>query len=91
MAESQTKGERIYTRVTPLEKRMIASAAKAQHQDVSAFMLESALREATNTLLDQRIFWADADAFAALEEDLARPAQAPAGLIELLSRKAPWE
>ena len=91
MAGSQTKGERIYTRVTQVEKRMIATAAKAQHQDVSAFILESALREATNTLLDQRIFWADAEAFAALEEDLAKPAKPNAGLVELLSRKAPWE
>lgn len=91
MADAVIKGDRIYTRVSTTEKQLIASAAQARHLNISEFMLESALREATNTLLDQRLFLAEADAFAALEEDLAKPPTPNAGLVDLLSRKAPWQ
>lgn len=91
MAVIATKNERIYARVSNSEKRLLAAAAAAAHTSVSDFVLDSALREATNTLLDQRVFFASTEAFAEFEAALAEPASPNAGLIELMSRKAPWE
>lgn len=91
MTDIANKTDRIYTRVTGAEKQLIAAAAEAAHRNVSDFVLESALREATNTLLDQRVFFASAEAFADFEAQLEKPAVANAGLIELLGRKAPWQ
>jgi len=84
------KTERIYTRVSGAEKMLIAEAAEVAHRNVSDFVLESALREATNTLLDQRLFSVGPKEFAKFEAALAAPAEPNAGLIELVSRKAPW-
>lgn len=91
MADLLGKTERIYTRVSSAEKLLIAEAAEVAHRNVSDFVLESALREATNTLLDQRLFVAGAEAFAAFEAALNSPAEPNAGLIELVGRKAPWQ
>ncbi len=91
MTDIANKTDRIYTRLTAAEKQLIATAAEAAHRNVSDFVLESALREATNTLLDQRVFFASPAEFEAFEAQLEEPAVANAGLIELLGRKAPWQ
>ncbi len=91
MAEAIKKTDRVYTRVTAAEKQLLASAAAAANTNVSDFVLESALREATNTLLDQRVFFASPEAFAAFEAALEAPAKTTAGLNELMNRDAPWE
>lgn len=53
-------------------------------------MLETSIREAENTLLDQRIFVLDADQWEAFEAALDAPVDAHK-LDTLLNSPAPWK
>jgi uncharacterized protein (DUF1778 family) len=85
------KTDRLFLRASAAQKSLIAAAAAASHKTASEFILDIALREASNTLLDKRIFFADEQAFAVFEEALDAPAQPNSGLTKLLSKSAPWE
>jgi uncharacterized protein (DUF1778 family) len=54
-------------------------------------MLDAATREATNVLLDRRLFQLDARAFKRFAAALDAPATDNPRLRKLLSRRAPWE
>jgi len=93
-AAAQRRSKRTRTiniRVEPKQRDLIDRAARALGKDRSAFMLETAYREAERVLLDRRFF-------ALVDRDFARfvaaldasPADNPR-LRELLRRPAPWD
>lgn len=87
----RTRTRTINIRVEPRQRDVIDRAAKALGKDRSAFMLETACREAERVLLDQRFFALDEKAFARFAAALdAAPADNPR-LRALLRTPAPWE
>jgi uncharacterized protein (DUF1778 family) len=60
-------------------------------QKLSEFMLESARRQAEDTLLDQRTFFLDDSAHARFLALLDAPPKVSAKTRARLRRKAPWQ
>jgi uncharacterized protein (DUF1778 family) len=77
-------------RVPVQTKALIEAAAQASNKTVSAFVVESARRQAVDVLLDQAVFQLSdqqAEAFAQFLEDPAPPTEK---LKALMRGKAPW-
>jgi uncharacterized protein (DUF1778 family) len=85
------KTDRIDLRVSPTQKALIASAAKASQKDVSQFIIESVIRQAEETILDQRLFILSDEDFQELERELEQPAVENPSFTRYLNAKAPWE
>jgi uncharacterized protein (DUF1778 family) len=85
------KTDRIDLRVSPTQKALIASAAMASQKDVSQFIIESVIRQAEETLLDQRLFILSDEDFRELEKELEEPAVENPAFTKYLNTKAPWE
>jgi uncharacterized protein (DUF1778 family) len=85
------KTDRIDLRVSPTQKALIASAAMASQKDVSQFIIESVIRQAEETLLDQRLFILSDEDFKELEKELEQPAVENPTFTKYLNAKAPWE
>lgn len=91
--QADARAANINIRVAPEARDMIDRAAAHLGKTRSEFMLDAARREAEATLLDRRLFQADASAFKAFQARLHEPAD-PASLKRLaktLKAKAPWE
>lgn len=91
MTSTMAKEERINVRASTKQKQLLAHAAAATGVSISEFMLERALRDAQDAILDQRIFYLTPDEFEefmALGEDLA---ENKAKIDKILEYKAPWE
>jgi uncharacterized protein (DUF1778 family) len=85
------KTDRIGLRVSKAQKALIASAASASQKDVSEFIIDSVIKQAEETILDQRLFILSDEDFRQLEKDLEKkPVENPV-LTELLTTRAPWE
>jgi uncharacterized protein (DUF1778 family) len=85
------KTDRIDLRVSPAQKAIIASAAMASQKGVSEFIIESVVRQAEETLLDQRLFILSDEDFQDLERELDQPPIENPALTKHLNAKAPWE
>jgi uncharacterized protein (DUF1778 family) len=78
-------------RLSPDAKARLSSAARALHQSVSQFVLESALRRADETLAERQRFVLDAEMWADFVAALDAP-PAPMERLERLFREAsPFE
>ena len=85
------KTDRIGLRVSKAQKALIASAASASQKDVSEFIIDSVIKQAEETILDQRLFILSDEDFRQVEKDLEKkPVENPV-LTELLTTRAPWE
>src|SRR5436190_161699 len=90
-ASARRKDEVIQIRASAEAKSILNRAAALRGQKLSEFMLESARREAEETILDQRAFFLDASAHARFLALLDSPPRPSAKTRARLSRKAPWE
>ncbi|MDB5911046.1 MAG: antitoxin [Massilia sp.] len=88
---SPRKDDVIQIRASAETKAILSRAAALRGQKLSEFMLDSARRQAEDALLDQRIFALDAKTYDAFLALLNAPTKSNARLVELMSRKAPWE
>lgn len=85
------KDDVIQIRTSSDTKAILNRAASLRGQKLSEFMLDSARRQAEETLLDQRVFFLEPKAherFLALLDTPTLPSKEVRGL---LTRKAPWE
>ncbi|MEM7621318.1 MAG: DUF1778 domain-containing protein [Pseudomonadota bacterium] len=55
------KAEKVEVRVSPAAKKLLKEAAKVRHKSMSEFVLDSALAQAEETLLNRRILQLSAD------------------------------
>lgn len=85
------KDEVIQIRASAEAKALLNRAAALRGQKLSEFMLESARRQAEETILDQRAFFLDDEAHARFLALLDSPPDPPAGARARLNRKAPWD
>lgn len=88
---SSVRSGRLGLRTTPMQAALIQRAAEVMRKSVTEFVLTSACEKAEQTLLDQRLFIVDEQAWAVFQEALARPVQVKAGLQTLLAEPAIWE
>ena len=85
------KDERLDLRVSLTQKRLLQQAAAISGRSVSEFVLDSALEDAGNALLDQRIFMFDPEAFDQLlarAEDVDKNKEA---IDKILAITPPWQ
>ena len=78
----------IQIRASAEAKAILNRAAALRGQKLSEFVLESARRQAEETIRDQRTFFLDDGAHARF---LALPPKPSAKARTRLNRKAPWE
>ena len=90
-ARRPRKDEVIQIRASLEMKSILSRAAALRGQKLSEFMLDSARREAEDALLDQRNFFLEPAAYNAFLALLDAPTNPDPRLIELMSRRAPWE
>ena len=69
----ELKDQRLYLRVSPRQREVIAEAAGVLDKDVSSFVLDSALLDAQRILADRRMFSLPASRFEAFLAALDRP------------------
>jgi uncharacterized protein (DUF1778 family) len=72
-------------------KELIETAAHLQHKTLSAFVLESASKQAADVLLDQTVFNLSAQEAEAFARVLNEPPAPTAKLKELMQSRSPWE
>jgi uncharacterized protein (DUF1778 family) len=89
--ETARKDDVIQIRASAETKAILSRAARLRGQKLSEFMLDSARRQAEETILDQRTFFLDADAHQRFLDLLDTPAAPSAELRALLRRKPAWE
>lgn len=81
----------INLRADNTKRELIDRAAKRIGKNRSEFMLDAACREATEILLDQRLFLIEERAYRRFTEALDAPPAENKRLKRLLMSKAPWE
>ena len=91
MTHTETRNEKLDLRLTPSAKRVLEAAAHAAHRSVSAFVLESALARAEETLPDRRRFGLNAEQWAAFQRALEAPPSPAPGLERLLREPSVFE
>lgn len=83
--------EQINVRASADQRAIIDQAAALLGKSRTDFLLESALRDAANVLLDQRVFRLPDTDFAHISALLDNPPAPSAALRALLAEPAPWE
>jgi uncharacterized protein (DUF1778 family) len=87
----QRRDTTINVRLSAKTRDLIDTAAELSGKTRSEFILESARQQATDVLLDHRLFSLDEEAYAAFMvalDDAPAPAER---LRKLFAEKAPWE
>jgi uncharacterized protein (DUF1778 family) len=80
----------INLRIEPATRAIIDAAAEVLGKSRTEFMVDSARRDAVDTLLDQRLFVLDPAQFDAFAAALDNPPPAGAKLKALMKRTPPW-
>jgi uncharacterized protein (DUF1778 family) len=87
---SSRKDDVIQIRTSAETKAILNRAAALRGQKLSEFMLESARRQAEDTILDQRTFFLDPESHQRFLSLLDDPAIPDPKLRELMRRKPSW-
>ena len=90
-APARRRDNLIRIRSSAEAKAALNRAASLRGQKLSEFMLESALREAQKTILDQHTFFLDDEAHARFLALLDSPPKPSSEVRARLNREAPWE
>ncbi|HQT65779.1 MAG: antitoxin [Acidocella sp. 20-57-95] len=85
------KDDVIQIRASAETKAILTRAAALRGQKLSEFMLDSARRQAEDTILDQRVFFLAHEAHEAFLAMLDAPAQDVAELRTRLTKPPAWE
>ena len=89
-ASVRRKDDVIQIRASAEAKAVLNRAAALRGQKLSEFMLESARRQAEETILDQRTFFLDDKAHARFAALLDSPQKPSAKVRGRYNRKPPW-
>lgn len=89
--ERRVRGVTINLRADHTKRALIDRAAERVGKNRSEFMLEAACRQATEVLLDQRLFMLDEKAYKRFTDALDAPPMENKRLKRLMMSKAPWE
>jgi len=89
--ERSPRGVKINLRADHTKRALIDRAAERVGKNRSEFMLEAACRQATEILLDQRLFMLDEKAYKRFTDALDAPPTENKRLKRLMISTAPWE
>ena len=89
--QRQRRDTPINIRVPTALRDLIDNAATLTGKTRSDFILESAKKQATDVLLDQRLFTIDEESYGAFVRALNAPPASNAKLKQLFRSRAPWE
>ncbi|HEV2421884.1 MAG TPA: DUF1778 domain-containing protein [Candidatus Acidoferrales bacterium] len=89
--ERARRGVTINLRADYTKRALIDRAAERVGKNRSEFMLDAACRQATEVLLDQRLFLLDEKAYRRFTDALDAPPAENKRLRRLMMSKAPWE
>jgi uncharacterized protein (DUF1778 family) len=89
--ERGARGVTINLRADHTKRALIDRAAERVGKNRSEFMLEAACRQATEVLLDQRLFLLDEKSYKRFTDALDAPPTENKRLKRLMISKAPWE
>lgn len=89
--KSVRKDELIQIRASAETKTLLNQAATLRGQKLSEFMLDSARRQAEETLLDQRVFFLGPEAHEQFLAMLDTPVMPSEEMRQRLTRSAPWK
>ena len=81
----------INLRADQTKRALIDRAAERVGKNRSEFMLDAACRQATEVLLDQRLFLLDEKAYKRFTDALDAPPAENKRLKRLMASRAPWE
>jgi uncharacterized protein (DUF1778 family) len=90
-AKRKPKEERIEVRLTRTAKAMLQQAAALRHKTVTAFVLDSGLSAAAETLADRREFLLNEKQWAAFVTALDAPPKPKSRLAKLLKTRSVLE
>ena len=90
-SERGARGVTINLRADQTKRALIDRAAERVGKNRSEFMLEAACRQATEVLLDQRLFMLDEKAYKRFTDALDASPTENKRLKRLMMSKAPWE
>ena len=82
-----TRSERIEIRANASAKRILQEAARANHKNLSDYLLENGLAAAEQTLADRRLFFLDDQQWKKFQAALDRPVKRKPRLAKLLTGK----
>lgn len=85
MSTRTTRTEKLDLRLTHSAKRTLEAAASVTNRTLSAFVLESALARADETLMDRRAFVLDAQTWQSFLTALNAPPRSPPRMQRLLT------
>jgi uncharacterized protein (DUF1778 family) len=88
---SSSRDTTIHIRAPKKTKELIEAAASSIGKSLSEFTLESARRQATDVLLDQRLFVLEPDQYEAFLRALDSPPPPGAKLKALMKRRPLWQ
>lgn len=91
MTITMAKEDRINIRVSSKVKTLLTAAAKSRNVSVSEFVLESAVQEANEAILDRNLFVLPAEDFDAVMQMLEPSPKNDERIEKLLNRTKPWE
>jgi uncharacterized protein (DUF1778 family) len=89
--ERGTRGVTINLRADHTKRALIDRAAERVGNNRSEYMWAAACRQATEVLLDQRLFLLDEKAYKRFTDALDAPPSENKRLRRLMMSKAPWE
>lgn len=90
MEQTQQADTTIQLRASRLDRDLIDQAARLAGMNRTQFMLNAAVRDAKNTLLDQTALFVDNQTFAAIIDQLNDTTPVNAALQKTLTTKSPW-
>jgi len=90
-SSGQIRDVNINIRAKRTQRDLIDHAAELLGKSRSDFMLETACLEATDVILDQRVFLMGEEAFAKFQALLDAPSRENPRLHKLMETRAPWE
>lgn len=85
----QTKESRLNLRIAPEDRTLFDTAAKAQRETLTQFLVESGRERAERLLADRTTFAVDSDDHKAIMAAIERPAEVRPELVELFKRARP--
>lgn len=86
-----TRNKQINVRATEEERAVIDYAASLVNKNRTDFIIERAVHEAQNIILDQRVFVLDDTRYQAFIEQLEAPVQNTEGRQRLMDARPEWK
>ncbi|MBN9531568.1 MAG: DUF1778 domain-containing protein [Alphaproteobacteria bacterium] len=90
-ANVERKEYPISMRLPEADVAMIDRAASLRGRSRTDFVRDAAVRAAEDVIMEHRLVRMSPEGFADFVEILSRPAAPVAEMVELVSRRAPWE